>query len=194
MEELIRYLESVAKTCGRIIHFGAGLQATARNELVDQLQRICSNVESAYSSVLARLRPVKDHYDDPASLAREIRDFTADKKTRDLFKPAHLCGEVDHLLSRLANNLDPLKYSVDVKKISVLQRNFQLIGDVDGAIYDSYDEFTRDLEDVVTELESADAALAAERRDYVRHLIDDFQDELFGAIATMRQAKDRVLR
>lgn len=196
--KLINFIENVVATCSRIITFGASIQAEVRNKLIDDLQSICSNVEGAYSSVLARLRPVKDAFEEPEELAKQLRDFAADTNIRDSFKPYKLCGNIDNLISAIENNLDPLKYSVDVRKIKTLRDEFQMIGDVDGAIYDTYDEFARGLDDVATAIANLLAMNSKkrlkERADYARHLITDFEDELFDAIKQMRSAKDRILR
>ena len=192
--DIIKFLEDAVNVCSRIIKFGAGIQSQARNELINDLQKICSNVETAYSNVLAQLRPIKDSYQDSAALAKALRTFAADQETRDSFKPDHLCSEVDRLLSKLENNLDPLKYSVDVSKIRALKQNIRFIGNVDAAIYQAYDEFARDLDNLSTELQLQPPDTSIERREYARHVIADFEDDLFSAVTTMREAKDRILR
>jgi hypothetical protein len=174
------------------------MQSAARNSLINDLQKICSNVESAYSDVLAKLRPVKDSFDKPKNLKKELKKFTADKDTRDSFKPDKLCGRVYNLISDFEDNLNPLKYSVDVKKLSKLKDQFNLIGNVDGALYDAYDEFSRDLDKISIEINTLIRKKSKKRLEertlYVQHLIVDFEDELFDAIKTMREAKDRILR
>lgn len=192
--QILKFIENAVTVCSRILKFGAGIQSQARNQLIADLQAICSNVEGAYSTVLARLRPVKDSYSDTAALATTLRDFAADRQTRDSFKPDHLCGHVDRLLSQLESNLDPLKYSVDVKKIETLRHTAQDIGNVDRQIYHAYDDFTKQLDDLSTELQTLPTDEAESRRAYARHLIDDFQEDLFAAIGSMRSAKDRILR
>jgi chromosome segregation ATPase len=196
--ELITYLEKVVTTCSRIIKFGASMQSVARNKLIDNLQKICSNVESAYSDVLSRLRSVKENFNEPKKLAKELRDFAADKETRDSFKPDKLCGGVYNLISDFESNLNPLKYSVDVRKLGALKNEFNMIGNVDAALYDAYDEFARDLDKIATEISSLieknSSKRLKERTEYAQHLILDFEDELFDAIKKMREAKDRILR
>jgi len=196
--ELTAYLEKVVTTCSRILKFGASLQSVARNKLIDDLQKICSSVESAYSNVLSRLRPVKDSFNEPSSLAKELREFAADKETRDSFKPDKLCGGVYKLISDFESYLNPLKYSVDVRKLGTLKNEFNMIGNVDAALYDAYDEFARDLDKIATEMssliEKKSSKRLKERMEYVQHLITDFEEELFDAIKKMREAKDRILR
>lgn len=163
--------------------FGAGIQKQARNEIIQDLQRICSNVEAAYSGVIARLLPVKQSFDDPAALVTELRAFAADNVTRDSFKPDHLCSEVDVLLSKLANNLDPLKYSVDVPKIRSLQQNISMIVNMDAMIYNEYDEFARSLGYLATDLKTLRDDDLRERQTYTRHVIQECEEDLFSAAA-----------
>ena len=161
--DFLSILKDAVKECSRVIKFGAGIQSKARNRLIADLQSICSKVETAYSDVLARLHPVKDSFQNPKILAKELKRFAADKKTRNAFKPDHLCGEVDSLLNDLENNLDPLKYSIDVKKISSLRQNIQRVGNLDFQIFEAYDQFTRELDNLGIDIESANADLKEER-------------------------------
>jgi hypothetical protein len=104
-----------------------------------------------------------------------------------------LCGDIDNLLFKLGNSLDTLKYSVDIRRLSDLRKELQLIGNLDSAIYASYDEFAKQLDDLSTELRTALPVEAVARRDYVRHVIDDFEEDLFATLASVRAAKDRIL-
>src|SRR5688572_7070390 len=115
--EVLNALKQAVKACADVVRWGAGLQENARRELIADLQTICDNCDAAYDAVLARLVPVKNAFADPATLASELRAFAADAATRNKFKPQHLCGQVDHLLARLSSNLDPLKYSIDYRRI-----------------------------------------------------------------------------
>ena len=190
--ELVKYLERVVDVCSRVIRFGAGIQAQAQAELRNDLQAICTKVDDAYKQTLKMLRPVKDNYADQAKLASALRDFATDPTTRDAFKPEHLCGEVDMLLQKLESHLDPLKYAIDVRKIQTLHDEFGRIGNVDAAIYYEYDQFTRDLDDLATELQAT--RFTNDRKAYIQHIIRDFEDDLSDAAKTMREAKDRILR
>ena len=112
--------------------------------------------------------------------------------TRLRFKPEHLCGQVDQLLVRLGSNLDPLKYSLDFRRIQDLQQSLQHFGNMDGAIFDSYDQFASALDGIATQINDP-AFDANERARYVQHVIEDFEDELRSAQADMRTAKARVV-
>jgi hypothetical protein len=193
--ENLNLLKSAVTIFSRIITSASRAQAQARADLVDELQAICSECESAYSIVLERLRPVKDAYRDPARLEQELRDLAADRRTRDIFKADHLCGQVDHLLSKLQSNLAALKYSVDVRTLDRLKERLKEIGNYDAALYRDYDEFARDLDRLSHEIGTAPSVEDRTRlMAYSRSYIDDFEKELWDTIDAMRRAKDRVLR
>jgi hypothetical protein len=191
--QVLNYLQNVLDACSKLVKFGAGIQNRAREELVADLQTICSNCEKSYSQMLVKLRPVKDSYQDTAALAKALRDFASDPEARAAFHPHSLCGDVDKLLFKLRNNLDPLKYSVDVRKIDDLRRELQLIGNYDGAIYASFDEFAGQLDNLSTELQGTRPEAGTDRKEYVRHVIDDFEEELSRALESVRAAKGRIL-
>ena len=191
--EVLDILTKVVRVCSGIISQGAGIQGQARYDLISDLQRICSNCDTAYSTVLARLRPVKDAYQDTGELADALRSFSADQETRDAFKPYHLCGEVDFLLDKLESNLDPLKYSVDIGKVQALKRNLRFLGDYDYEIYETYDVFARQLDGLATELQSQSLDSSGERSQYVRYVIDDFESDLRSILSNLRNAKDQIL-
>jgi hypothetical protein len=194
--EVLQYLRNFVSESSRVIKFGAGLQNPTRKELVDQLQAICSRCESAYSSILAKLRPVKDSYNDREHLARALRDFANDPQTRDSFKPDQLCGEADHLLDRLTNNLDLLKYAIDVRKIKALKEGMAQFQNYDGAIYSAFDEFALSLDHLANDLsdQQLQGAAAVERMSYVRHVVEDFEDEISQTVRAVQDAKNRLLR
>ncbi len=194
--EVLQYLRSFVSESSSVIKFGAGLQNPTRKELVDQLQGICSRCESAYSSVLAKLRPVKDSYNDRDQLARALRDFANDPQTRDSFKPAQLCGEADHLLDRLTNNLDLLKYAIDVRKIKALKEGMAQFQNYDGAIYNAFDDFALSLDHLANDLsdKQLQGAAAVERMSYVRHVVEDFEDEISQTVRAVQDAKNRLLQ
>jgi hypothetical protein len=190
--QILDVLTQAVKASARVLKWGAGLQEGTRRGLIADLQAICANCETAYDAVLTRLVPVKNAFADPSALAGELRSFAADRATRDAFKPDHLCGQVDHLLSRLASNLDPLKYAIDVRRIAQFRQSLQQFGNVDGAIYQAYDDLVRDLDRIATELQNP-ATDRAERAQYARHVIDEFEDDLRSARAAMFQAKSDTI-
>lgn len=191
--QILNVLQNVLDACSRIIKFGAGIQSRARNELVADLQKICFNCEKAYSAVLAKLMPVKDSYEDTSKLSKALREFACDPEARAFFHPDALCGDIDKLLMKLSNNLDSLKYAIDIRRIAGLRGELQQIGNYDLAIYAGFDEFAKQLDNLSTDLQKAPPEEAMERRQYARHVIDDFEDELFATLQSVRLAKDRIL-
>jgi hypothetical protein len=190
--EVLDALRQALKAAADVIKWGAGIQESTRKALVADMQGICGNIETAYETVLTRLVPIKNAYSDPAKLAVELRTFAADAATRRQFKPEHLCGQVDVLMGRLSSTLDPLKYSIDFRRIEGLRQYLSQFGNVDGAIFESYDEFTNDLDQLATQMQDPQYD-PQERALYVRHVVDDFMEELRSAQADMRDAKAKVV-
>ena len=176
---------------GHVIESAAKVQGPARTELKNELQSICSKCDTAYSTVLARLAPVKNSYSDAAGLAVELRTLAADQQTRAAFTPQHLCGEVDGLLLRLQSNLNALKYSIDFRRIGVLRQALETMGHFDDAISDSYDAFARDLDRIATELQGP--AVPADRIAYAREVIEEFETSLIDAVKRVRETKAKIL-
>jgi hypothetical protein len=191
--ETLALLKRALKAAAEVIGFGAGIQKDARQRLIYDLHSICGKCEDAYGSVLLKLRPVKDAFNDAALLSMELRNFATDVETRDHFKPEHLCGEVDAILDSLANNLDSLKYSVEWNRITSIRETLNGMGSYDAAIYASYDEFARALDTIAGQLSDPSEDLT-ERMAYARKVISDFETELRSAIDEMRKSKDIVLR
>jgi hypothetical protein len=190
--DVLDLLSRAVRTCAPILKFGAGIQTRERERLIAEFKEICDSCEEAHSIVIKRLRPIKDAFSDTAKLAKELRDFAADSKTRTAFKPDHLCGQIDNLLSGLENNLDPLKYSVDVRKLKVLKTQLSVIGHYDAVIYDAYDEFTRDLDNLATDLQIDTNQDVTDRVYYARHLIEDFEENLSSTIQDVRNARSKI--
>src|SRR5215470_1516449 len=120
--QVLEALKQAVKTCADVVKWGAGIQEPTRKALVADLQAICANCDAAYDAVLVRLVPIKNAFGTPVALAAELRAFSADTATRNKFKPDHLCGQVDQLLARIGSNLDPLKYSIDYRRIGDLRQ------------------------------------------------------------------------
>ena len=96
------------------------------------------------------------------------------------------------MLSRLSSNLDPLKYSVDYRKIEGLRESLKQFGSFDAAIYQSYDELTSQIDQIATQIN--DPAFDSEERvQYARHVISDFEIELRSAKTSVREAKDQTV-
>jgi hypothetical protein len=190
--DVLNTLKEAIKTAGSVIKWGAGLQETTRKSLVADLQAICANCETAYDAVLVRLVPIKNAFSDPNRLAAELRSFAADPITRSQFKPEGLCTQVDQLLAQLDSNLAPLKYSIDVRRIRDLRGAFMQFGNVDKAIFDSYDQFAAALDQIATQIQTGKLD-PREAAAYVQHVIDDFADEVRSLKNEMRDAKAKVV-
>ncbi len=185
---VVDLLKQALSACADVIKWGAGIQESTRKSLVSDLQDICTNCDDAYDAVIARLVPVKNAFADPNLLAHELRSFAADASTRSKFKPEHLCHRVDDLLVNLSSNLNPLKYSIDFRRIDGLRQSLNQFGNVDGAIYQSYDELTSELDRIATQI-SDPAFNSQERCRYAQHVIQNFESELRSAQASAREAK-----
>jgi Fe-S-cluster formation regulator IscX/YfhJ len=190
--EILKILTNTIKTCANVIKWGVGLQASTRKQLVSDLQSICVNCDAAYDAILGRLTPVKNTFGDRERLAMELRAFAADSATRSQFKPEYLCSQIDHLLAQLSSNLDPLKYSVDHRRVTELRQSLMQLGNFDGALLRSYDELARQLDRIATEIQ-AQSADSQERCKYAQHVIQEFEDDLTSSLAEIREAKSRLV-
>lgn len=186
-------LRQAFEVAGRAIGFASKTQGGARLELINSLEQVASKCDDAYTNVRAALRPVRDSYRDPAQLATALRAFAADADVRTSIKPHQLCAEVTGLLDKLADNLDPLKYSIDVRKIRAVRSSLGELHQLDHDIKNEYEEFTRDLDAVADQLDHAVGDEAQERIAYVRQVIADFDRELSDLVTSVREAKDRAL-
>jgi Fe-S-cluster formation regulator IscX/YfhJ len=190
--EILKILTNTIKTCANVIKWGVGLQASTRKQLVSDLQSICVNCDAAYDAILGRLTPVKNTFGDRERLAMELRAFAADSATRSQFKPEYLCSQIDHLLAQLSSNLDPLKYSVDHRRVTELRQSLMQLGNFDGALLRSYDELARQLDRIATEIQ-AQSADSQERCKYAQHVIQEFEDDLTSSLAEIREVKSRLV-
>ncbi|MEO7599037.1 MAG: hypothetical protein ABIV50_08905 [Opitutus sp.] len=190
--QVLEALKQAVKACAEVIGWGSGIQEPQRKDLAMSLQAICTACDTAYGAVLARLVPIKNAFGDPAALATEIRSFAADSVTRDMFKPEHLCGQVDQLLVRLSSNLDSLKYSIDFRRINELRQYLGRFGDYDGAIFESYDDLVAQLDKIASEIQLS-AKDKTERADYARRIIQRFEKELRETQTAVRDAKKEVI-
>ena len=190
--EILNGLRRAIQTCADVIKWGAGIQEDTRKKLVEDLQAICLNCDAAYEAVLKRLVPVKNAFSDKSKLAGELRSFAADTETRNKFKPEHLCGQVDQLLVRLASNLDPLKYSVDFRRVNDVRDGLFRSRNVDAAIREAYDELTSQLDAIATQINDPSVD-GEERARYAQRVIQDFEGELRSALADLREAKAKTL-
>ena len=198
LTDLLEYLAQILTTFSKIITYASSMQSDARNKLINELQEICSNVESTYSDVLSRLRSVKDKFNEPEKLSKELRNLHTDKEMRNSFKPNKLCGNVDHLIWEFESYLDPIKYSVDIRKLGRMKERLTRIGSIDQALYSTYDGFTRNLDDIATEisslLEQKLSEQLKERTQYAQSVISNFEDVLVDLIEEMHKAKDQIIR
>jgi hypothetical protein len=186
--EVLNTMQQALKTAARVIKWGAGLQESTRKTLVTELQTICGNCESAYDAMLTRLVPVKNAYSDPLKLAAELRALQVDQTVRRQFKPEFLCGQVDQLLAQLHSSLNGLKYSIDMFRIQEVQDCLRTFGNVDGAIFNSYDSFVGALDRIATQIQTHEVD-ATEAAGYVRHVVDDFEDDMRSLKSQVRETK-----
>lgn len=190
--KVLEALKQAIMACAEVVKWGAGFQEPTRKGFAADLQAICMNCDAAYDAVLDRLVPIKNAFVDPITLAAELRAFAADGTTRASFKPSHLCGEVDQLLIRLSSNLDPLKYSIDFRRINDVRQYLQQFGDFDAHIFQSYDELMAELDQIATEIQ-APASDKQERSLYAQHVIKNFESDLRSAQIAVRDAKTQTI-
>lgn len=186
-------LRQAFEVAGRAIGFASTTQGEARRELVSSIEQVASRCDDAYAKVRAALRPVRDSFRDPVELAAALRAFAADADVRASIKPHQLCGEVTALLDKLADNLDPLKYAIDIRKIKAVRASLGELHQLDYDIKNEYEEFTRDLDAVADQLDNANDDEVRERIGYVRQVIADFDRELSDLLTSVRETKDRAL-
>ena len=190
--QVFEALKQAVKECAAVVKWGAGIQEPTRKSLAVDLQAICTNCDAAYDAVLTRLVPIKNAFSDPTALAAELRAFAADATTRANFKPDHLCGQVDQLLVRLSSNLDPLKYSIDYRRIDEVRQYLLGFGNFDGAIFQSYDQLVAELDAIATQIQ-ASASDKQERSRYAQHVIQSFESDLRATQAAVRDAKNQTI-
>lgn len=184
----------IVRACKRILLFLPGLQTKARAKLVNDLQSICDKCEGAYAAFLQRLLPVKAACSDPHKLVVELRAFAADHVTRASFKPDHLCGEIDHLLDELESWVAPLGYSVNLTGLGAMKTILERLGSFDGALRHEYDEFTRELDGVARELETANPSDSRRWIEYVEALMSETSAQLSEAVNDVHMAKSDLLK
>ncbi|KVP84757.1 hypothetical protein WL22_04585 [Burkholderia ubonensis] len=91
----------------------------------------------------------------------------------------------------LKDNLDPLKYSVDYRHISEIQAYIGQLGELDGALFKSYDEFVAELDQIATQIQSSRDP--QERARYAEHVIREFESELRATQMAVIEAKDQTI-
>ena len=189
----VRFLGDALRTATRSVAFLWRTQGAERSQLITDLQDICSRCEDAYGAVIKQLQPVKDSFGEPETLANALGVFAADDQTRKAFKPEHLCGEVDQILQRLSSNVDWLRYSVDLREIERFRGAIASMGSYDGQLRDYYDDRTRAMNDIATQLKSQLSEEEIEERvAYTRHMLDEFEDDLQETVKKIREAKEQV--
>lgn len=190
----VRFLGDALRTATKSVAFLCRTQGAERQQLISDLQKICSRCEDAYVAVLSALSVVKNAYGDQPKLVSALRSFASNSETRVAFKPEHLCGEVDQILQRLASKVDWLKYSVDLREIERLRGAIANMGSYDGQLWDYYDDHTRAMDELATALQSPLKGQELEERlSYAKHVVDDFEDDLRATLKEIRAAKERVV-
>ena len=192
---VLSVLSDFVDQCSRVLKTAGGLQNQTRTELIKDLQGICDRCETAYGRLIVNLVPVKNAFYDRQHLVDSIRSFIQNSEVRDSFKPANLCGEAVMLLDRLANNLDPLKYSVDFRKIAELKESLKQFGNYDLAFYRTFDDFANDLGSLATTLANpgTQGDELNERMAYTRTVIEDFEREVSELVRSVQSALRRLV-
>jgi hypothetical protein len=95
-------------------------------------------------------------------------------------------------LIRLGSNLDPLKYSIDCRRINDVRQYLQRFGNFDGAIFQSYDELVAELDQIATQIQ-APASDKQERARYAQHVIQNFESDLRATQSAVRDAKTQTM-
>lgn len=189
----VRFLGDALRTAVKALTFLWRTQDAERSQLIKDIHDICSRCEDAYGAVINRLPPIKDSYGNREALAKALRAFASDSETRSAFKPEHLCGEVDQILQRLRSNIDFLKYSVDIRAIDRLRGAIENMGSYDGQLRDYYDDHTKAMDDIATQLQSQlESQEMQERLSYARHVVEELEDDLSDTLKEIRKAKEQV--
>jgi hypothetical protein len=191
------FLRKVFTVCAAIVRRGASTQEPQRRELAVELQTICSDCADTYHKFLSDISPIKDAYANPPRLAEEVRNFAEKPEYRDSFKPDHLCGNVELLLTRLGSNLDPLKYSIAINAIGVLKSSLINFRQLDGAFYQIFDESARSLSRLATDLQVDLASSAPESKvkqtvAQIRKGIESMEDEVAATLRKVHETSTAV--
>ena len=190
--QVFEALKQAVKACADVVKWGAGIQEPARKGLAADLQAICTNCDAAYDAVLTRLVPIKNAFADPTALAFPLTMCEKLVLLCANCNPDHLCGQVDQLLIRLSSNLDPLKYSIDCRRIDDVRQYLQRFGNFDGAIFQSYDELVAELDRIATQIQTS-ASDKEERSRYAQHVIQGFESDLRATQSAVRDAKTQTI-
>jgi hypothetical protein len=185
--------KTVIKTSLRIIRDLITTQSRARTRLLEELTSVCVKCDDAYDSLLTRLKPVRAAMKNPDKLAVELRLIAGDAAARKKFKPEKLCTEIEELLMDLSNNVNALKFSVNILTLSRLRGAISSMGNYDQALYQQYDAFMMEMNSVAQGIENGStderAALAA----HAASSVDELQKSLQAALKEIRKAKVEAL-
>lgn len=183
----------IIATAKRLIKALFTTQNKTRRDLVTSLQSVSGKCEDAYSTLLERLGPVKTARRNPLRFAAELHALAADKTTRSAFKPDKLCGEIDHLLINLTNNLNGLKYSVNWSSVGGLRDTLKAMGNYDAALKQQYERFMSELDSVATQIENAKPEERSPLAAYALSQIAALEAELRSSLHEIRQAKADIV-
>jgi len=183
------------RAASRATQFLPPQQGTERRKLVEEIRDACITSETAYKTVLERLRTLKSSSRSRESLAYELRRFSSDKATRAAFKPETLSQDVNHILHRLERDVDRLKYPIDFWRIYRLESAVASAEEYDRDLTDYYDDYARTMEALATQLQSAmPDEEPVERQAYAEHVITSFESDLEDALKDIEAAKDGMAR
>ena len=148
-------LRRIFRGCQTVVKYGAGHQEPTRAKVVKRLRRICTNCEKAYEDFLKHIGTIEKHYSDPKRLLKAVRAVSKDPKYRRTFKPDRLCGDVDGLLADIQSWLNPLRWSVGIRRVSKLRNQLKRFQNYDQAFYMVFDNYALELSDLSVRLDRA---------------------------------------
>jgi hypothetical protein len=189
----IKLNKEVINRCVEALKALVDIQASSRRKLVKEIQVVCSKCDNAYSALLERLSAVKQAYQTPELLAKELHKLSSDRQTRARFKPEGLCKEIDQLLVDFQNNLQGLKYSVHLFSIREIKDTLHSMGNYDQALYHQYDRFMHGLSNLAVAIESASKKERTTLVEAVRSAVTKLEADLQDSVESMRAAKNRVV-
>ena len=149
-------LSTALRACAKVIKYGATVQNSKRLKFVKELNKICSDIEEAFSKVLTRLEYILQvDKNQPELFSKAVSDFIEDEKLRAAFKPQQLCGRISELALSLASWLDGLRYSLDAAKLTEISELIKNMNYLDNNINESYNMLLIDLRKICFEINNA---------------------------------------
>jgi hypothetical protein len=84
---------------------------------------------------------------------------------------------------------------VDLRGIERLRGAIAGMGSYDGQLRDYYDDHTRAMDEIATQLQAKlSSSDAKERLVYARHVVDEFENDIRDTLKMIREAKEQARR